>query len=380
MTADSTGRVRQARDDEKGQLRHVIRRAFGWLPSLLFDAGKASFVYELDGKIVGGITLSSFSIDRQRVGGVVKWLFVLPEARGRGAASALVDRALAWFAEEDCQDLFTCVEGHNTSSSNRFARAGFRILSFCEQVRLYGIRLPRVWYRTFHLADVGHFLWARRHDDAQDAVNDAPTLEALSRAPRLPAAAVAGTTVTLILLGLLMVWRQGQALTVSNLWHPAVVVVGLLGLRLGAMALAARRLGLPVLYRSWETGLLLSAFIALTSGGVFIAPGSLYPARRVWSYREWLPKLGPVALAGALALLLAGWGLQAMRWWVIPEESRTILDLALFYVRAFVLFDVLLVFFPFVAFNGRRILDWQAGMWALLAVATVALWVLGFVV
>lgn len=107
---ESTGAVRQARDDEKGRLRHVIRRAFGWLPGLLFAAGKASFVYELDGEIVGGITLSSFPIDRRRVGGVVKWLFVLPEARGRGAASALVNRALAWFSEEGCSDVFTCVE------------------------------------------------------------------------------------------------------------------------------------------------------------------------------------------------------------------------------------------------------------------------------
>jgi len=377
--SQSTGKVRQARYDEKGQLRRVMRRAFGWLPSLFFDVGKAAFVYELDGEIVGGITLSSFRIGRRRVGGVVKWLFVLSEARGRGAASALVERAMAWFAEEGCSDVFTCVEGHNTSSSNRFAQTGFRILSFCEQVRSYGMRLPLVWFRTFHLADVGHFLWARRQDDAPDPANDASTQRALSARPRLPAAGVAGTTVTLVLLGLLMVWRQGQALSLSILWHLAVVVAGLVGLRLAAMALAARWLRLPVVYRPWETGLLLSAVIALANAGVFIAPGSLYPAQRAWSYREWLPKLGPVACAGALALLMAGWGMQAIRWWVFPEERRALLDLALFYVRVFVLFDVLLVFFPFVAFNGRRILDWRAGVWAVLAAATVALWVLGFV-
>lgn len=141
----STGEVCQARDDEKGQLRHVMRRAFGWLPSLFFDVGKASFDYELDGEIVGSITLSSFAIDRRRVGGAVKWLFVLPQARGQGAVSTLVDRALAWFAEEGCSDLFSCVEGHNTNSSNRFAWAGFRILSFCEQAKSYGLRLPLVW-------------------------------------------------------------------------------------------------------------------------------------------------------------------------------------------------------------------------------------------
>jgi len=378
MTKDC-GKVRKLRDDERGQLTRVMRRAFGWLPSLFFDVGKAAFVYELDGEIVGGITLSSFRIDRRRVGGVVKWLFVLSEARGRGAASALVERAMAWFAEEGCSDVFTCVEGHNTNSSNRFARSGFRILSFYEQVKLYGMRLPLIWFRTFHWVDVGYFLWARRRDDAPDAVKEEPTPDALSGAPRLPTAGVAGTTVTLVLLGLLMVWRMGQPLSLSNLWHPAVVVTGLLGLRLAAMALAARRLRLPVLYRPWETGLLLSAVIASANAGVFIAPGGLYPARRVWSYREWLPKLGPVACAGALALLLAGWGLQAMRWMTASEEGRALLDLALFYTRAFVLFDVLLVFFPFTAFNGRRILDWRAGVWAVLAAATVALWVLGYV-
>ncbi len=378
MTQD-TGMVRRMRDDEKGQLNRVMRRAFGWLPSLLFNAGEAAFVYELDGEIVGGITLSSFRIDRRRAGGIVKWLFVLSEARGRGAASALVDRALAWFAEQGCSDVFTCVEGHNTSSSNRFARAGFRILSFCEQLRMYGKRLPLVWFRTFHWGDVGHFLWARSLAGAPDVPVDAPAPPVSNGRPGLSVAGLAGTTLMLIAAGLLMVWRQGQAVTVSTLWHLMLIAVGLMGVRTGAMALTARWLRLPVQYRPWETGLLLTVAVPLLSGGVFIAPGSLYPSHRVWSYGEWLPKLGPVALAGATALLLAAWVLQAIRWLTSPEAGNAFLELALFYARAVVLFDVLLVFFPFVGFNGRRILDWRVSMWLVMAALTVALWVLGFV-
>ncbi len=371
--------VRRMRDDEKGELTRVMRRCFGWFASVLFEVGKAAFVCELDGAIVGGIALSSFRIDRRRVGGIVKWLFVLPEARGRGVASALVNRALGWFEEEGCSDLFTCVEGHNTGSSNRFARAGFRILPFLEQIRMYGIRLPLVWFRTFHMADVGHFLWGRGQDDPPHGSKDAPATHASSGRPRLSAGGLAGTTLVLVLAGLLTAWRQGQGFSASTLWHLLLVAVGLMGLRMGAMTLAAAWLRLPVVYRPWETGLLLSAIVPLLSGGVFVAPGSLYPSPRDWSYQEWLPKLGPVALAGAGALLLGGWGLQVIRWVVFPEASGPFLALALFYARAVVLFDVLFVFFPFAGFNGRRILDWRVGIWAVLAVATVALWVFGYV-
>ena len=374
----AAGRVRRMRADERGQLRRVMRTCFGWFASLFFDTGKAAFVYDLDGQIAGGITLSSFPIDAERTGGIVKWLFVLPQARGRGAASALLEHALAWFAEEVCTDLFSCVEGHNTNSSNRFARTGFRILSFCQQVRLYGIRLPLVWFRTFHLTDVGLFLWSRHQDDALDPAKQPQVSPSLRHTLHRSIAGMAGTTLILVLAGLLMAWRQGQAVTLTTLWHLVVVAVGLMGARMGAMVLTARWYPLPVLYRPWETGLLLTVLVPLLSGGVFVAPGGMYPLSRVWSYREWLPKLGPVAVAGAGALLLAGWGLQTVRWVLSPGASGPLVDLALFYVRAVVLFDVVFVFFPFEGFNGRRILNWRADVWAAVAAATVALWVFGY--
>jgi hypothetical protein len=38
-----------------------------------------------------------------------------------------------------------------------------------------------------------------------------------------------------------------------------------------------------------------------------------------------------------------------------------------------ILFDIVLVFFPFVSFNGRRIWDWNKLLWGFLALATVML-------
>ncbi len=121
-----------------------------------------------------------------------------------------------------------------------------------------------------------------------------------------------GTTfLILTLLGYLMMIRQDVPLKGAVFWSVPLIIGTLLGARLGAMLLTARKLSLPVVYRPWETSLLLSAGIVLMFGGAFIPTGSVDPREQTWQYSALLPKLGPIAQSGADASLLLGWGLTA---------------------------------------------------------------------
>ncbi|TVR89316.1 MAG: GNAT family N-acetyltransferase [Spirochaetaceae bacterium] len=370
--------IRELRPGEKKELTRVMRTCFGWFGSLFFDLGDMAYVYELDGAIAGGITISSFRIDGTRRGGVVKWVFTLPEARGHGAASLLIDRAMEWFTEQGCTHTFACVEGYNTGSSNRFSGLGFRIFSFGEQLRSFGMRLPQVWLKTFHVVDLGHFLWTRVQGESDSEVTGEGNSQAATPPGRAGAGfgqlgAVAATLLLHTLFMYLLPVRQGTGLAPDYLWSVPAALGLMFGLRFGAMWAAAAALRLRLQYRAWETGLLIVAVVSTLFGGIFFAPGGLYPDRSTYRYSELLPKLGPIACSGAAVLLALGWALWAARASGTALGDSALAALMLNYIRVLLVFEVLIPFFPMASFNGRRVLDWNRYLWALLAIGAAAL-------
>lgn len=358
--------VRPMAPDEARAVGSVMRRSFGGLAGLLFGLGKANFVATVDGRIVGAVVASAFRIDAQRRGGVVKWVFTLPEARGHGVASALVDRALAWFEEQGVTDAFAIIEGHNAGSSNRFTRHGFELLGFDAQVRRYGFGLPRIWWHTNHVADVGHFLWARSGEVPASASAEAPPASG---------AGLGAFAIGLLLhalVALLMLARLGDLGDAGAIGRVLFGLSAVLIVRTAAQALAGRAAGLELRYRPWETGLLLAAAIATVFGGPMVAPGGVYPRARTWSPRALAPALARVAFAGAGAVLLLGWA----AWFATSVPALAgVAGPVLAYACLLLLLDVLLPFFPMTAYAGRRMLEASRWGWGALAAATVGLWV-----
>ena len=122
------------------------------------------------------------------------------------------------------------------------------------------------------------------------------------------------------------------------------------------MRLVAWLRGLPVRHRAWESAFPLSLGIALLLGVFLPVPGSVYPRQGAWHYRDLLPKLGPIAFAGAAAVLLFTWAAWALAGFggVSPEVIQGLITAR----RAGLMlaaFDVLLPFSPFVSFNGQRL-------------------------
>lgn len=347
--------IRPIRDGEKAEAQRVMRRAFSPPAWLFLSWSKDVLVAEHAGRIVGGVVLKVFTVGKRKVG-FVSWLFTDPEVRGLGAGQALIEGALAFFDSQGCTEFSACVEGYNTSSSKVFATRGFTILSTGEQLRRYGLGIIPYWLHSFHFIDVGHFLWVRPGEEQPDS----------------PAMQWLGTWLINALLLLIAVLRLGT-LGVNDLWTIPTTILVLFGMRSLAMWGAAKAQSLVVRFRAWESSATLVAIIALLFGGFFPFPGSFYPLGDQWRYRDLLPKIGPMALAGTLSTLIIAWGSwAALRWNLAPGFEPVLMPLQQL-SRMLAVLDTVVAFFPLISYNGRRIWDWNRGIWALVSLSAVAL-------
>ena len=351
--------VRRMREDEKEAVRALAGSAFPL--GNFFSPPPHTLVAERSGRLLGAVVPELFVLPDKQRGGLIVWLMTAPKARGCGVGGRLVETALGFFEEHSCREVFACVEGFNTSSGRLFAARGFMILSPGEQFRRYGLSgTLALWFKTHRLGDVGNFLWARPAATEPDS----PVLQWW-----------VGAFVSALIF-LLAVWRGGwiEELMPLTLLGGAVVIVTLYGLRQVAMVLTARLQGVLVRHRTWESGFILSAAVAAILGLFFPVPGSVYPRGSTWRYRDLLPKLGLSAFAGALVVLVFTWAAWTLlRFGGPPPEIVTWLRAAYAAGLSLTVLDVLVPFFPFVSFNGRRVWDWNRPLWAALAVAALIL-------
>jgi GNAT superfamily N-acetyltransferase len=360
MSKETSVTVRAMRRKEAQAIREIAKRSFPPQAMLFFSFTKHVLVAEVAGEPVGGLVMEVFGIPGGRRGGIVLWFFVDPAARRQGVGQALVQASLAFFAEQGCTDLFACVEGNNTSSARRWAQSGFGILSPGAQLARYGLGILPVWWGTRHLMDIGHMLWARPPSEAQDR----PWLQWW------------GVLLMNTLLMALALWRQNGfgALPLAAIGLCGLTALIYLGARSLAMVGAARAQGLKVRYRAWESGFPLGVAIAALMGGYYANPGGWYPTDEEWRYRDLLPKLGPMALAGAGTTLAL---LAALRWWdpsaVAAADAPMWQAIARWVGTQIAVLDILLPVFPLESFNGRRIWDWNRWVWAAMAAITLAL-------
>ena len=362
MARMSDVNIRPMRNDERLKVRAIMSQSFQLIERYFFEWTPNVLVAEQGGQLLGAIMLKLFKLPHNRKGGSISWIFVAPEARGRRLGQCLVEAGLNFFESQSCDEILVSVEGFNTSSSKLFAMRGFGILSPAAQFQRYGLATFSIWAKLFHYFEMGYFLWAR--PAPQEA--DSSTLQWW------------GTIIANSVLGFLMLWRLGNTRAIDPvmwLMLPPILIV-LFGLRYLGMWLMAFRQGLKVRFRAWESGFPLSLAITLAFGGaMYPIPGGVYPITNQWRYRDWLPKLGWVALAGTLPVLLLVWGVWGISQIDIPSPYlRAGLNVTLWLGKPLVLFDIALPFFPFICFNGRCLWDWNKVIWALLATAAIVMW------
>jgi ribosomal protein S18 acetylase RimI-like enzyme len=371
MTDPSAISVRRMRDHEERAVKTLAGRAFPPLGNVYFSPPPYALVAELDGRLVGAVVPKIFELPGKHQGedyrgGVVLWLMTDPGVRGSGVGGRLIDGALKFFEERGCREVFACVEGFNTSSSNLFAARGFTIVSLGKQLIRYGLLgTLALWHRTYRLGgDVGHFLWSR----PGTAKPESPGLQWWGGA--LVSALI------FLFAGWWGAWIKGADLMTAL--GAVAAVVTLFGVREVAMRLAAYSQGVSVRHHAWDSAFPLSLVIALALGVFLPTPGSVYPRGSTWRYRDLVPKLGPIAFAGSSGVLTFAWAA-----WILlafggpPPEIAAWLRIAQAASLQLALFEVLLPFSLFASFNGRRVWDWDRTSWAVLAIAALGLLVAG---
>ena len=349
--------------NEKPAVRAIMCQSFPVVQQWFFSWTPHILVAEQEGHLLGAILLKTFALPGDRKGGLASWVFTATAARGLGAGQQLVEAGLDFLRAQGCDEIMACVEGYNTSSSKLFATRGFSILSPGEQLRRYRLGLLSLWARIFHIIDIGHFVWVRP----------------AAKFPARPSMQWWGNWLANSLILWLALWRGNAfgSLAPEVLWMAPLVVLLFFGARLLCMHLTAAHLGVQMRYRAWESAFPLGLGIALGFGAWFPSPGGLYPTSHQWRYKELLPKLGRIALAGVTPVLLLTWGAWTLSHLnTVTPTLETILNLVLTIGKPLSLFDIALPFFPFVSFNGRRLWDWQRGLWGILAIAAVLIFLI----
>lgn len=349
--------IRPMKKSESAAVRRLINRSFPLLQRLFVTLrGRDVLIAHQGDQILGGVVLKTFYLPGKGKGGLVEWFFSAPEARGQGIGQNLLDAALKFFKKKGADEVFAIIEGNNTSSANIFASREFSFLSPGEQLRRYRFSLFLLWLYTFHYIAVGHFLWAR---------------PAAPR-PGSPAGQWIGNLLISAFIALLAKWRIGGFSGLETEVFLAVPISFLIifGVREAAMRLAAKIQGLPVRYRVWESGLFFNILLALFFGWFFPVPGSIYPRKEGWKYREHTRSRGVTALAGAVAVVLLAWAVPLYQLLLGGTPGQTLTTFAtLAFMVAF--FDIALPFFPFNGYNGRRLWDWNIISWVFPALATL---------
>jgi len=349
-----------APEDAAGIAR-LAARAFPRSQAVFVRAGREGFVVDGEDGLAAAVLLRTITLPGGRRIGFVAWAMTDPAHQGRGLASALARLGVERLEALGCDTVVTEIEGHNAASEGTFRKLGFRRIGPGAQVAAFGLLgAARVRLGIGTSTDPGHFIWLR-------GAEPAPTVEGRER---VLAWAINGVFALLALAmgGGLLLGGAPALPSGGEAGFALMGVVVLLGAREAAMRRAARARGLAVTYRAWDSGLGITAPVAVLFGSLFPLPGSVYPAAEGRPARDAGPALATAALAGTLAVaLLVGlalWAGTAFAGTVLATAASGVLSVG----KPLLLFDTLMPFPPFHAFNARRIFEHHRGLWAGLAV------------
>ncbi|WP_207186517.1 GNAT family N-acetyltransferase [Rhodobaculum claviforme] len=360
---------RPLRPEDEAGIARLAARAFPRSQAVFVRAGSEGFVLDAEDGLAAAVLVRVIVLPGGRRIGFVAWAMTDPAHQGRGLAPALARRGIARLEALGCDAIVTEIEGHNAASEGAFRKLGFRRIGLRDQIAAFGLAgAARMRLSIGHGMDPGHFIWLR-------GASPTPTVEGRERA--LAWGLNGAFAVLALAMGGGLVAGGMPALPSAAQAGLALLAVALvLGIREGAMRTAARLRGLAVTCRAWDSGLTITAAVAVLFGNLFPLPGSVYPAAEDWRARDAGPALATAALAGsgAVAVLvgLAIWAGGAFAGTMGGAVAAAVLLVG----KPLLLFDTVMAFPPFHAFNARRIYEHHRGVWAGMAALGVLLFLL----
>lgn len=369
MSTETQVLVREMLPDERGVVEELFGRSLGPVDRLVFQlsfedalrsAGKhggGNLVGTFEGGIVGSVSMRIILIGRERTG-FIGALVTDPEMRGRGVGRSLVDGAISWLEERECDAIYATADRYNSPSWNIFVHRGFSVYEFPRQLDDYGLNFPRLWLGEFHFIGFGTFFLRRDGEEER------------------PREGGEATHLVTAWLGLtLMLWlhslRLGQS---ASTLAPMFIVAGLSLLAHELpQKMVGRHLGLETIFKAWEPGVLLGVLLGAI-GSIFPAYGSTYVRQLDWRYDPRERGMGAFFAIGPLASLT----LASVFWTLSTIASSGLLVVSLRAGFSMNLMNVVFNLLPVQAaggfvWDGRKILTWSKAAWFALLAGTVAL-------
>lgn len=340
--------IRKIKPDEKSKMYEAARESFplfDYIFMRLFLLVDSQFILVAvdDENVVGGVLLSSFSLKNKKVG-LIDWIFVHPEAAGKGLGTRLVAAGADYFHEHDVQEFTVIVDGYNSPSWKMFNRKGFQRLSMAQQFRIWGIRTPLIWLKTFHFFYLGLFILWRGDDNSPEP----PLLSRKEKALEV-----------ISVLAIISIF-SGLAIGVQGIYIIWVLLAVSFNFAIyeGLEWISIRSQGFKPEFRIWEQSITYNIIIGLL-GGYFPVYGNTYLEDEKFNHLIHPRIKGKSAAAAGVGgfiitmlLLLVDMLLQVEALSIMAGISLT------FYFWQFII-----IISPFDMFKGKRIFLWSRKIW-----------------
>ncbi len=334
------------REEQIGEAKTLMGRCFdAKYASIFYLHPQSTLVATYDNKVVAGINLDIYRVNKQVQMGYIGWLYTDDAHRGNGLAGKLLACAITFLRESGCTSLSACVEGDNVASFKQLAEQGFSIIGLWQQLKLFKGGTAKVYHHASRFFDMGYFLWHKSL--AEESIPEA------SSGSKALLTTLLGNTLLFFfclkgwnLLNLVGLHPLDIAYTSLSLGQQILLLAspGLFLLaRTAAMTLPVLRDNREreMVYRGWDTAWILAILLTFTVGFPFPVPGNLYIKGNDWKLEKEKTLLARMAIAAQAAILLVAL--------FVPR------GLALLFALALLALDGAFFFYPFCGFNASRI-------------------------
>jgi len=372
------------KEEQIGETKALMSQCFeAKLASIFYLHPESTLVVTYQNKVVAGINMDVYRVNKQVKMGYIGWLYTDKEHRGYALAGKLLDEAICFLKEEGCTSVCACVEGDNPASFKQLANRGFSILGLKDQLELFKLGTAKVYHHASRFLDMGYFLWHKSltgQSFKETKVGMRAILLTLLGNTLLFFFCLKGWNL-LNLVGLHPLSLSFSSLPTTKqlmlVSFPSLILLA----RTGAMFFVAKREQeeetkpkIPrgeepmrkgkreVLYRGWDTAWILAIILTFCVGIPFPVPGNLYIKGTDWKLKDEQHLLAKMSMSGLFAV--------ALICQFAPKGIPLLFGLALLAL------DSIFFFYPFCGFNASRIKRMGAKTYGLSLTITLAVMLL----
>lgn len=175
--------------------------------------------------------------------------------------------------------------------------------------------------------------------------------------------------ISIVVIAIVFGWNLEGGIPGPTVFIISMVVVGLaFSLHELAHKFTAQKYGCWAEYRMWEMGLIMAFFLVVLAGVLFIAPGAVYISPGYLGLTRY--QNGIVSVAGAVTNLgLAIFFLMmGMMLGSIPL-FKIVANMGVFINAWLAFFNML----PFGPLDGKKVMEWNIGVWVGMIIAALAM-------